>query len=341
MAISWNTCFIHPRPKSNLEEEFKFSSSQLKYTTIGTPSTHVDNLMKGIYCQQLTQNIKRAAAINLNLYGLDDLIDCEGCEDEKVSPILAEDIEEQSFGFESLGLDQKKEIEKVLTSLKKQLKKSIELRLTITPLLSAAVDSFHKTDWFDTEDVEESEKEAEKHLQTLITHLQATHFEIKSVLKGYISFLRYKLINCKNSPSLEILYQKFYEWSINEESHPIKPFLDLFELINVKSFSEAYCESVGSLMNILVKKGRNLSAAHFSRELIFAFNAPAIHVLSQSVIPEIAKDLVEKEQKYFFRKLDTSVYQKHKLKFKELSTSLGNLRAKTNTTSHLPVIFFK
>ena len=47
-------------------------------------------------------------------------------------------------------------------------------------------------------------------------------------------------------------------------------------------------------MNILVKKGRNLSAAHFSRELIFAFNAPAIHVLSQSVIPEIAKDLVEK-----------------------------------------------
>ena len=58
-------------------------------------------------------------------------------------------------------------------------------------------------------------------------------------------------------------------------------------------------------MNILVKKGRNLSAAHFSRELIFAFNAPAIHVLSQSVIPEIAKDLVEKEQKYFKRKLDT------------------------------------
>ena len=56
--------------------------------------------MKGIYCQQLTQNIKRAAAINLNLYGLDDLIDCEGCEDEKVTPILAEDIEAQSFSKE-------------------------------------------------------------------------------------------------------------------------------------------------------------------------------------------------------------------------------------------------
>ena len=106
----------------------------------------------------------------------------------KVSPILAEDMEEQSFGFESLGLDQKKEIEKVLISLKKLLKKSIELRITLTPLISAAVDSFHKTHWLDSEDVEESEEEAEKHLQTIITHLQAIHFEIKSVLKGYISF---------------------------------------------------------------------------------------------------------------------------------------------------------
>ena len=52
-------------------------------------------------------------------------------------------------------------------------------------------------------------------------------------------------------------------------------------------------------MNVLVNEGRNLSAANFSRELIFAFNAPAIHILSQSIIPEIANHLVEKENNFF------------------------------------------
>ena len=122
-----------------------------------------------------------------------------------------------------------------------------------------------------------------------------------------MSFLRYKHLHSKIVPSLVDLYQNFYEWSKNEDEGVIKPFLSLFEFINIKSFSEAHCESVGSLMNLLVKKGRNLSAAHFSRELIFAFNAPPVHVLSESVIPDIVQHLIEKEKKYFFRKLETSL----------------------------------
>ena len=56
---------------------------------------------------------------------------------------------------------------------------------------------------------------------------------------------------------------------------------------------------------MFINKGRNLSAANFSRELIFAFNAPAIHILSQSIIPEIANHLVEKEKNFFSENLTT------------------------------------
>ena len=322
--------------KSSLEVEFQFLDSQLKYATIGIPSTHIDNLLKGIYCQQLTLEIKRAAANKLNLYSLNDLDDVEH---EDMTKIETEDIKEQSFGFQSLEIEEKIKIEKILTSLCKNIKSSIDWRISITPLISSAVVTFHETDWFNI-DIEEAEKEAENKINLLLSQLKEINLTTNDVFKGYLSFLRYKQLHSKNIPSLEVLYQNFFEWSKNEDDCVIQPFISLFELINIKSFSEAYCESVGSLMNLLVKKGRNLSAAHFSRELIFTFNAPPVHVLSESVIPDIVQNLIEKEKKYFFRKLDTSL-RKDKLKFKELSSSLGNFRESSNTNSHLPVTFFK
>ena len=75
---------------------------------------------------------------------------------------------------------------------------------------------------------------------------------------------------------LEDIYQKFHKAvAVKEENNS---FIMLFELVNIKSYSEAYCESVGCMMNICVHKGRNLSAGNFSRELIFAFNSPSLRV---------------------------------------------------------------
>ena len=91
-------------------------------------------------------------------------------------------------------------------------------------------------------------------------------------------------------------------------------------------------------MNILVDKGRNLSAGNFSKELVFAFNAPPIHILSESFIPEVVDTLVGDKQMLFFRKGDST--NQAKMKLKSLSASLGNYRQKANNNSHLPLCFF-
>ena len=98
---------------------------------------------------------------------------------------------------------------------------------------------------------------------------------------------------------LEDIYQKFHEAvAVKEENNS---FIMLFELVDVKSYSEAYCESVGSMMNICVHKGRNLSAGNISRELIFAFNSPSLHVLSSKFIPEIVEIPINEKKMKFFR----------------------------------------
>ena len=125
---------------------------------------------------------------------------------------------------------------------------------------------------------------------------------------------------------------------LQRKNQTIKPSLPCFEFINIKSFTEAYRESVGSLMNILVDKGRNLSAGNFSKELVFAFNAPPIHILSESFIPEVVDTLVGDKQMLFFRKGDST--NQAKMKLKSLSASLGNYRQKDNNNSHLPLCFF-
>ena len=134
---------------------------------------------------------------------------------------------------------------------------------------------------------------------------------------------------------LERLYEHFFQQ--HGDSVRNEAFIEMFQFINIKSYTEAYCESVGSLMNILVEKGRNLTSANFSKELQLSFNAPPLHILSEKVIPDIAKELRKSHE--FSRKLEQT--QEYKLKYKNLSASLGNLRKQETERAHLPISFFK
>ena len=75
-------------------------------------------------------------------------------------------------------------------------------------------------------------------------------FIVEDCLPTYICFLELKAKYPMHS--IEKLYQRFYKSIDNSYDNP---FIKLFELVNIKSYSEAYCESVGSLMNICVDKG--------------------------------------------------------------------------------------
>ena len=52
------------------------------------------------------------------------------------------------------------------------------------------------------------------------------------------------------------------------------PFVKLFQHTQVKSYSEAMCETVGSIMKIHGGQGRNLHPANFSKEIFLKFNLP-------------------------------------------------------------------
>ena len=50
------------------------------------------------------------------------------------------------------------------------IKNSIDWRISITPIISSAVLSFHDIDWFDI-DIEEAEKEAENKIDLMLSQL--------------------------------------------------------------------------------------------------------------------------------------------------------------------------
>ena len=96
------------------------------------------------------------------------------------------------------------------------------------------------------------------------------------------------------------------------------------------------CETVGSIMKIHGGQGRNLHPANFSKEIFLKFNLPPLHIMKQKVIPEVARDLVLNEKKVFQTKSIPG-----KLKFDELSASVGNFRKNEENNSHLPTSIFK
>ena len=81
----------------------------------------------------------------------------------------------------------------------------------------------------------------------------------------------------------------------------------MFETIQIKSFSEAVCESIGSVMKIAKGKGRNCDPVNFSKEMILSYNLPPLHILSQGFIPEIVKEL--STQKEYFQRGDSKYIQ--------------------------------
>ena len=103
--------------------------------------------------------------------------------------------------------------------------------------------------------------------------------------------------------ALEDVYVMFYREYKDVEV--ATSFVKFFQHTQVKSYSEAMCETVGSIMKIHGGQGRNLHPANFSKEIFLKFNLPPLHIMKQKLIPEVAKDLVLNEKKSFPDKINT------------------------------------
>ena len=128
----------------------------------------------------------------------------------------------------------------------------------------------------------------------------AASYDLDKVTEGFLTFVRFRK-SCSSDETLEDVYAKFIDRL--GELNIIQEFTDMFETIQIKSFSEAVCESIGSVMKIAKGKGRNCDPVNFSKEMILSYNLPPLHILSQGFIPEIVKEL--STQKEYFRRGDS------------------------------------
>ena len=86
----------------------------------------------------------------------------------------------------------------------------------------------------------------------------------------------------------------------------MKPFVKAFEYLQIKSYSEAIAETVGSVMVMAKAKSRNCEPVNFAKEIFCRFNLPPLHICRRKMIPTIAEDLLTHLQ--FHRKLERSRY---------------------------------
>ena len=135
----------------------------------------------------------------------------------------------------------------------------------------------------------------------------------------------------------ERVYERFCRNFAIEET---KVFRQLFEFVQLKTYSEAICETNGSIMNIVQGKCRNIHPINFSKEIFLRYNLPPLHILKKKIIPEIVNFLAGEKGKEFIRRGDGFDQQKRKFTYQATSASLGNFRKNEETVSHLPVSMF-
>ena len=63
-------------------------------------------------------------------------------------------------------------------------------------------------------------------------------------------------------------------------------FIRFFEFVQGKSFSEAICESIGSIMNMATSSGRILHPTNFAKEIFLRFNLPPLHTAMTNIVPD-------------------------------------------------------
>ena len=96
--------------------------------------------------------------------------------------------------------------------------------------------------------------------------LVAKSYDSEEVGKGFCCFTEFKKSVTSIGPdqSLENVYADFVEKYGQFET--VSQFKNMFERIQIKTHSEAVCETIGSIMSIATSKGKNCDPVKFSQE---------------------------------------------------------------------------
>ena len=244
--------------------------------------------------------------------------------------VLPEDIDECEFSVTPKS--NIKLIKKRLRLLSIDILSNMEQRIQIPRIIKLASKAF---------DLSHSDKN-EIHL--LIDCLDGNKSEMyrefrNEIAEGYKLFINnFAAENSRNETlSLEKYYILFCEkFDFDETSL----FRDFFEYLNVRTYSEALCETIGSLMALAFATGRSLHPPNLYKEVFIRFNSAPFHILQKKFIPKVTKRWIDQGLKTFKRKGDGDHRQMRKLKHTSVSATIGNHRAKEEKITMLPLHLF-
>ena len=327
---------------------WEWEKNDLVFASIGSPSALVENLKNGFYKPTVTDNAKKRFAAGrkvdqkISLEQYNELFhDWENVEDLVVQDVFSPDeIDSEQIPIEDFD---DCSVKLCLQGIACELKLALSNRLKTTPIITAIVEAFGKYDWYDENKFNSPEQVSllKQKVTDICSKLEGpfkTKFYLNStaiddIVTGYNLFMRFssQQKSAQNDIRVENIYKKF--WLRHNDVAETTTFREFFEFAQGKSYSEAMCESIGSIMNMATANGRNLHPANFGKEIFLRFNLPPMHVLHQRFIPEILKEEINKG-KEFIRKADRDARQLRKLNFKTTSSSNGNFRAREEEKFH-------
>ena len=77
-------------------------------------------------------------------------------------------------------------------------------------------------------------------------------------------------------------------------------FINVFESLMFRTYSESMAETVGSIMGIVAARGRNTHPVNFEKEIKLRFHQTPLHILTNTFIPKLTDHIVSNTD--FFQK---------------------------------------
>ena len=305
----------------NASKDFVFESEELLFAGIGKPSLLIENLRigTGIFKPHVTARAKQRRAGRINIERqhrrevltnlgenaeLVELHDVMGWKDA-TEDVTAADVVVGEISVEDFTDDDLSEVKKGLAKICEKLKENLDDRLRKSELMKTAQHVLSSSfDWFDIKLLQTDQGQQDLankvngNLSNLATKMGAEWKEEldlndDDVFVGYCRWINL----CKSDKNSDLnisdekLWQIYYEKYKDDERSEI--FIRMFQRVQLKTYSEAIAETVGSVMTLAQARFRNLEPVNFSKEIFLRFNLPPLHVLKLTFIPATARKLME------------------------------------------------
>ena len=258
-------------------DKWEWEDDDLVFAGIGNPKTLLENLENGFFKPHVSQQAKKRRASKINTL-LQYEREVEGVEedddDEEESFVTHEDIVVGEIPVEGYAVFKELRIKSKLQSLCTDLCDAFDERVKPSGVIKTAVEVFHTDgfEWFERlvkepETEEERRKDDERKnnnldgglvvMQKLLDSWDqpvAKSFSVENLSRGLCGLLG--VLNwLPDGSSLEEVYKSFIEKFGTLDQ--VREFKDMFETIQIKTFSEAVCETIGSVMK--VAKGEDVT----------------------------------------------------------------------------------